>query len=330
MVQNDLFFDSENDYVDYQVKYWRERGFPDYRKEDYSLEKELSDVIMFDEKYIVSGDLIGQTMHGLGLLWSYFPHWKHIKYHNDNVSLIDKWNDDNLLRILIEKTYAWECKFGNGYITENRLRQNSKVYMNKQTVSNFRPTVAKYIYNTYGNKGVVYDMSAGFGGRLFGFLSSGCKKYIGVDPSSETYKGLLNIKKDYEYIGKDVEIHNIGSENFIPHDDVDLCFTSPPYFNTEIYSDEPTQACNKYNNKQHYIEGFMKPTYKNAISKLKNGGNIVINIANTTTADFLEQSTIDIIQGLGCVLMSKMNMVLSSIAGNGIKTEPVYIFVKKD
>ena len=125
-----------------------ERGFPDYRKEDYSLEKELSDVIMFDEKYIVSGDLIGQTMHGLGLLWSYFPHWKHIKYHNDNVSLIDKWNDDNLLRILIEKTYAWECKFGNGYITENRLRQNSKVYMNKQTVSNFRPTVAKYIYNT--------------------------------------------------------------------------------------------------------------------------------------------------------------------------------------
>ena len=24
LVQNDLFFDSENDYVDYQVKYWRE------------------------------------------------------------------------------------------------------------------------------------------------------------------------------------------------------------------------------------------------------------------------------------------------------------------
>ena len=43
---------------------------------------------------------------------------------------------------------------------------------------------------------------------LFGFLSSG-KKYIGVDPSSETYKGFE--QKKIMSIGKD-EIHK--SENF--------------------------------------------------------------------------------------------------------------------
>ena len=57
--------------------------------------------------------------------------------------------------------------------------------------SNFRPTVAKEIYNRYGcglpgleDKPTVLDFSSGFGGRFTGFWSSNAKHYIGVDPNS--------------------------------------------------------------------------------------------------------------------------------------------------
>ena len=44
-------------------------------------------------------------------------------------------------------------------------------------------------------------MSCGWGGRLLGALSSSnVKKYIGTEPSTETFKGLKQIQKDFNYI----------------------------------------------------------------------------------------------------------------------------------
>lgn len=325
----DLFFNTYSDYISYQLEYWRNRGFPDYDKSEYNLKYELKSLYDFDETAIVKNDTIGQTMHGLGLLWTYFPHWKEITYSNDKTSLLDKWDDDKKLKELIEKTYRWEKLYGNGYITVNRLRQNAKVYMNKQTVSNFRPTVAKYIYNTYGNSGTVYDMSSGFGGRLFGFLASSCKKYIGVDPSLKTYNGLIELANDYKYINKEIVINNIGSENYMPNDNVDLCFTSPPYFDTEIYSTEITQACNAYKTKEDYISKFMIPSYKNAFNCLNIDGYMVINIANTKKTNYLESETMKILESFGMVKEKQMYMELSSIAGDGVKYEPIFIYKKE-
>ena len=70
----------------------------------------------------------------------------------------------------------------------NRIRQSLKIYNGISSVSNFRPTAAKYIYDTYGGDGVTWDMSCGWGGRLLGALSSNSiKKYIGTEPSSKTF-----------------------------------------------------------------------------------------------------------------------------------------------
>lgn len=149
-------------------EYWKETGFPNYQKEDYNLKKELEKIINFNEKTIFDKETknLKQTMHGCGFLWTYFPHWIDVKCGNETNTLLENWNNDEKLYKLIEKTYKWQQKHGNGNFTINRLRQNSKVYLNKQTVSNFRPTVAKYIYNTFGNKGVVWDMSCGWGRKI--------------------------------------------------------------------------------------------------------------------------------------------------------------------
>lgn len=320
-----------NEEVEKLFKYYRKTGFPNYNKYKYSPEKELDKIINFDESTIFNNKDLGQTMHGLGFLWTFFPHWVDVKYKTDKKTLMDNWNDDEKLRILILKTYKWQLKFGRGVFTTNRIRQNAKVYCSKQSVSNFRPTVAKYIYNCFGNNGVVWDMSAGWGGRLLGFLASNCEKYIGTEPSIKSHKGLCELKEEYSCVNKKIELHCLGSEEYLPEkESLDLCFTSPPYFDTEEYSQEETQSFKKYQQKDLWISSFLKKTIENCNFGLKNNGHMIINIANTKDYDWLESETIRLAKDNGFLHIDTYYLVLSSIAGKGIKREPIFIFEKQN
>lgn len=317
-----------NEEVEKLFKYYREHGFPNYERSSYNHKKELDKIIKFNEDTIFNNRDLGQTMHGCGFLWTFFPHWIDVRYKTEKKTLRENWDNDDKLRSLILKTYKWQLKFGRGVFTTNRIRQNAKVYCSKQSVSNFRPTVAKYIYNNFGNKGVVWDMSAGWGGRLLGFLASDCKKYIGTEPSTQSFNGLLEIKEIYNYVNKEIELQCIGSENFIPKEKVDLCFTSPPYFDTEEYSQEETQSFKAHPTKKQWIKGFLKQTISNCKFSLKDNGYMIINISNTKSNDWIEQETIKIAKREGFKFINTYYLVLSSIAGNGKKREPIFIFKK--
>ena len=316
--------------IDELFNYWRERGYPTHEKSEYDYKKELSNLILFDERTILQGKDLKQTMHGCGFLWTYFPHWNTVRCGGDKKSVLEHWNDDKELYTLIKKTVDYEIKHNKGVFTTNRLRQNSKVYCSKQSVSNFRPTVAKYIYNTYGNKGTVWDMSSGFGGRLLGFLASDCKKYIGTDPSTPTHNGLLEMKNDYAYLCKNIELLCIGSEDYTPEpNSIDLCFTSPPYFDTEKYTDEETQSYKKFPTTDLWLNGFLKKTIENCYLGLKNDGYMIINIANTKSYKTVEEDLIKVADDVGFELVDTLYLNLSSIAGKGVKREPVFVFQKR-
>ena len=319
--------DKENQ-LQYLFQFYRKNGFPNYSIEDYDKVKELRDLISFNEMSLLNGDLIKQKMVGCGFLWTYFPHWVDVKYWNDN-SLMENWNNDDLLRKLIEKTYTFCLKHEGGVWSTNRIRQNAKVFLNKQCVSNFRPSVAKLIYNLYGNNGNVWDMCSGFGGRLFGFLASNCSSYIGTDPSTKTFEGLLQIKEDYKRIKKSVTIYKMGSEEFSPDKgSLDLCFTSPPYFNTEIYSEESTQSCNKYHSSDTWICGYLTKTLENCYYGLKDEGVLAVNIANVATCKDLQDAFLSTCKQVGFYLVETLQMEMSSISGNRRKLEPIYILTK--
>lgn len=322
----DLFGNTyESTLKDYFV-FWRQKGYPNYEENNYNKNNELIKLIDFDEKTIYKNGVIKQTMHSLGFLWTYFPHWIDVKYGNQK-TIRELWNDDLKLKELIKKTYDWELKHGCGSITTNRLRQNSKVYLSKQSVSNFRPTAAKLIYNNYGNYGFVWDMSCGWGGRLFGFAASNCKKYIGTEPAKETFKGLKKIVKDFNI--QNIELLNIGSEDYKPiKNSLDLCFTSPPYFDTEKYSNDTEQSYLKFSSKDKWINGFYKETIKNCYNGLKTNCYMIINIANTKKYNWLERETIKIAEEIGFSLEKTIKLELSSISGKGAKHEPIFIFKK--
>ena len=83
------------------------------------------------------------------------------------------------------------------FLTISSVRKALRTYSGTQGVSNFSPAAAAAIYHHLlpEQGGVVFDPSCGWGGRLLGAIACDrVHKYIGCDPSTETYKGLLRMR----------------------------------------------------------------------------------------------------------------------------------------
>ena len=137
------------------------------------------------------------------------------------------------------------------------------------------------------------------------------------------------MKKDFSYLGKQVNIYKLGSEDYKPiKGSLDLCFTSPPYFDTEKYSDEETQSYIKFPSNDEWVNGFLYKTIKNCYRGLKGNKYMLINIANTSKYKFIEEETIRISKELGFKQEKTIELTLSSVMGTGYKYEPIFVFKK--
>ena len=325
--------------IDVIFDYYRRHGFPHYTIREDEKHTHMRKLQKFDVDSIFINNEIIQTMHCLRLAWTYFPHFWEIKCGGAKQSPMDIYNDDDKFKSTIRKCWNWNLKHFKGEeemeknkFHENRLRQSLKIYTGTQSVSNFRPTAAKLIYEKFGGDGVIRDMSSGWGGRLLGFLaSSNTKHYIGTEPSTRTYEGLLKMKKDFSYISKKVDIYKQGSEDFIPKkESLDLCFTSPPYFDTEKYSDEPTQSYIKFPTGDKWMNEFIRKTMENCYYGLKKNCYMLINIANTPRHKFIEDGTIRVAEETGFTHEDILQLTLSSVMGSGYKYEPIFVFKKEN
>ena len=133
---------------------------------------------------------------------------------------------------------------------------------------------------------------------------------------------------DFSYIEKKVDIYKQGSEDSVFGESLDLCFTSPPYFDTEKYSDEPTQSYIKYPTQDEWVNGFLRKTIENCYYGLKEGGYMLYNIANTPKYKFIEEQTVKISKELGFAQEDTLQLTLSSVMGAGYKYEPIFVFKK--
>jgi len=311
---------------DIYLYYRNVRKFPYYEFTKPEKLKEFEKLTAYDFTKILDGKTIKQTMHGLGLVWSYFPHSWNVKCKNMRTPM-EIFLDDDFFRKAIRRRLD-----RGAFITDAGLRKGLKSYTGTQAVSNFRPTAAGAIYEHYAGDGVVWDMSAGFGGRLLGALTSKrVKTYIGTDPSTKTYEGLKKLRDDFRSFyqdAKEVKLIKLGSENYLPDEDsLDLCFTSPPYFDTEKYSDEETQSYIKYPTKNEWFNGFLDRTIANCIHGLRDGGYLIINIAKVSSYTNLERDMLRIFNlETNLKLEVKLTYLLSSITKGGHKGEPIYVF----
>lgn len=159
-------FASEQEAVEYYFRWYRFHGYPVVTLDGYDPAHEL-ELVRRSSIEIGNGGMVPQSMTGCGFLWAYFPHWVDVST-SSSPSLRDAWLDDDTLRALMVKTYRY-CKkhpSERGHWHTNRVRQLAKVYCAKQAPSNFRPTVAKLLMDTYGHGGAVFDPCGGWGVSL--------------------------------------------------------------------------------------------------------------------------------------------------------------------
>ena len=156
---------------------------------------------------------------------------------------------------------------------------------------NFPSTVAKEIYTRFNQKteGVfrTLDFSAGYGGRMTGFWFSEPDfqaEYVGIDPNTEIpYNDIIRfLSENFPNNNKTITVINSPAEDldFTELGTFDLIFTSPPYFNREIYSEQETQSSARYTKYRTWLNNFLFVVLKKSISVLNTDGYLVINIKN--------------------------------------------------
>ena len=255
-------------------------------------------------------------------------------------SLRDRfWNDAKLKRAI---RICFEFRSGDKLLRPTQLRTALEL-VTGENVTNFKAQNAKAIVEHLCPVlwGRVYDYSCGYGGRLLGIGSSNFKyDYIGVEPNTETvnYLNYLNdIITDATGV-KGTIVQNV-SEEYKP-EDIDLAFSSPPYFNLEKYSNESTQCMVRYKTLDEWFQGYVIPTMENIYRGLNREGIFATNIADYKSYDRKEpyevvQEWISYAERVGFKHTQTIKMMLTTRPGVGNdrkegreKWEGVYVFSK--
>jgi hypothetical protein len=164
-------------------------------------------------------------------------------------------------------------------------------------VTMYRPLMAKKVVAYLATKDAmtdvrVLDACAGWGGRMIGAKSAESPSfagvspsvagglrgelvspslkvhYTGIDPCAKTYEALRAIRDELgltnvTLINKPAEV---ALQELDPSVTYDIALTSPPYYNLELYSDEPTQSVSGPNaGYQSWLNEFLNPVIAGVI-----------------------------------------------------------------
>lgn len=189
------------------------------------------------------------------------------------------------------------------------------------------PGIIKFFINRFNAK-TVLDPFAGWGDRLLGAMSSNVDIYTGIDPNSclhPAYRKMIDLFTPY-ISNQNIKIEMIksGFENYQPQREYDLVFSSPPYFDYEIYTHESTQSISGKNNENVWYQQFLKPSIEKCTYYLKNEGHIVLYLSQEKGRSYVNRlinwlRNLPNIYYLGCIYYSDSKF--KSI-------QPIFIFQK--
>jgi tRNA1(Val) A37 N6-methylase TrmN6 len=178
--------------------------------------------------------------------------------------------------------------------------------------SPFPPSVALAVFQRYGG-GAVLDACAGWGCRLLAALAAPCiASYVGVDPNprlkqvhADVIAFLRTLRPKvvgdkqatvlcaaFEDMAQD-DLCRAGQVRGTPPQLFDIMFTSPPFFNREVYDVDP--ATNQGQSLVRYgacvdawTTGFLLPLLRGAAAAVKDGGLVALAVANCQGISIVE------------------------------------------
>jgi len=189
-----------------------------------------------------------------------------------HLSFYDAMRDPDLIEKLTELVVKYKKKPLSSYDETGLLKAQYQVFqLYYGTINQFRPVVAKWIYQRFTPHVGILDISAGWGGRALAAMSLGIP-YVGVDANAKlkpAYERLLSLEPG----AKVRMIFRPAEEVSFANLSYDLVFTSPPYFMLEEYEQMPA-----YGSKQGFIDRFLIPVVMKAWTHLLVGGHMALNM----------------------------------------------------
>jgi len=292
------------DLLNFFIKY----DFQKYRQDKKLLDtnwKSLKDALPLDiknkgqEKHIDNGSNTGNKIYK-----QFFPNILKIrtqKRASVYECVTDKESLFEIIRNRVGNTLLYNTKGRPARqwpmtITPAMIIQGAKASGISAMGSIFKPLVAKTIYSHYVKDGQnVLDYSCGFGTRLLGLMSLEKDiNYYGYEPNIETYNNIIKMAEYFNFSDK-VHIECKGSENGTIKVPIHFAFSSPCYYNSEIYSDEESQCYNRYKDYNIWLENYWRQTIKHIKNILEKDGTFAINIGNNSN-NFMKKITKDIME----------------------------------
>ena len=243
------------------------------------------------------------------------------------------WNTNKFMKTLFGS--LWTMKVNQ---VDSKTLWTS-IVLRKYVASQFKPSVAKTIYNKYNSENVL-DFSMGWGDRLAGFYTSNAKRYVGTDPNQMLQKGYGE-QLIYYHTGaeRQVAISDKPAEEMVyDKEEFDTVFTSTPYFDTERYSTDETQSWMRYKDLGEWLHNFLFESIERAWTALKRDGVMLINLSDVYGHHEIQKMCDpmnEFIEGLDgaeyedCVGMRMAKRPNQNTHKEGVYCEPIWVWRKK-
>lgn len=218
----------------------------------------------------------------------------------------DKNEELNNITDLFTEECRVKCVFGNNispyeyweknkinllkstYTDNNKLRDI--IYKNTKLCNNFRISVALTVLNIFWAKRWL-DISAGWGDRLIAAIAYNLQLYCAVDPNEclhKYYNNIINTLVPDEDKRSNYIMIKGGFEHVeLPNYTFDLVFSSPPFFDMEIYSDSKDDSYVKYKDHDAWFNNFLMASIKKAFKYLEKNGHLVLYMGESHTSKYI-------------------------------------------
>lgn len=181
-------------------------------------------------------------------------------------------------------------------IIENIITKYDKIYIKNirdyiyhktKLCSNFRISVALAVLAFFKPKKWL-DISAGWGDRLIAAISyKNLELYCGVDPNKCLFPLYQNIIRELKTDPNKYIIIKDGFETAVLLDHkFDLVFSSPPFFDLEIYSESELDSM-RYKDEDIWYEEFLIKSLEKAIDQLGIGGHMVLYMGEGIKTNYI-------------------------------------------
>jgi hypothetical protein len=186
----------------------------------------------------------------------------------------------------------------------NNYNLREEMYIRNKPCNNFRISVCLEVLKLFKPKKWL-DISAGWGDRLlsallYAQLNTQFELYCGVDPNPclhPYYQEMINTFDNTER-QKDTNANintnakyiliKDGFENAkLPNTKFDLVFSSPPFFDLEIYSTSIANSLVKYKGEEGWFNGFLIPSLYKAEEYLEKGGHLVLYMGESKGTKYI-------------------------------------------